>query len=136
MDPWAHFATLLALLVVGRLALLVADAWALLDLFRRPAEQFVPSGMSRLRWRLVITVVPFASLYYLFVVRDRLDAQAVRLAHREVLYDPRGWDGPARTRLVEALERRHIAWTFESGHLVVAKADERAVDAVVGRHEP
>lgn len=63
---------LVVLVMLGGLVLLVM---ALVDLVRRPAEQWMASGHNQLVWALIVIFVGFIGpLLYLLIARPALDA--------------------------------------------------------------
>ena len=126
----------LVVLLVIRVLLLVLAVWATIDLVRRPDAVLKSAGVARGRWFMWFTVVPFAELYYLAVKRPVLDAAAVRIDHREVVYDLSTWSATSRHDLLRLLDRRKIQHQVEGDDLVVAKVSERRVDQWVAQLGP
>jgi len=63
--------------VLVTLAGLVLLVMALVDLVRRPAEQWEASGHNQLVWTLIVILVGFfGPLLYLLIARPALDAAA------------------------------------------------------------
>lgn len=128
--------TVLVVLLVIRVLLLVLAVWATIDLVRRPDAVLKSAGVVRGRWFMRFTLVPFAELYYLAVKRPVLGAAAVRIDHREVVYDLSTWSATSRGDLLRLLDRRKIQHQVEGDDLVVAKLNERRVDQWVARLGP